>query len=294
MRNHIFILTIYLFILFNSSIFSQEFDQEIETINKITECIFQKKIKKPEQVTEGKDGETLTETIPLKKEVACTKEQLKQSFVLLLSTHKNIYFQEKIFFTTLVSLFVFIVLFRQHRLTKKIKDLENKLNKSLQTIHDILESSSENPKNDSLQINILNLEARQRGIEETLEKLLEEKSTTKIDAPFIQEEEFTELFYMNFPKIDGSFPVSSIRKTQSNSCYKFYSKDGHHAEFELSYNSEMLGRLLNGVEIYIEPACESINPLDFGALQISNLERGEAIKQGNTWKVIKKAKIKYD
>jgi hypothetical protein len=294
MPNYIILIIIYLFLLFNFSIFPKEIDLEEESINKITECVFQKKIKKSEQISEIKDGEVPQETIPLKKEPSCTKEQLKQSFVDLLSTNKNIYFQEKIFFTTLVSLFVFIVLFRQHGLTKKIRDLENKLNQSLQTIHDILESSSETPKNDSLQINILNLEARQRGIEETLGRLLEEKSAGKTNVPQFQEEESTLPFYMPFPKIDGSFPVSSARITQSNSCYKFYPKDNLQAEFELSYNSEMLGRLLNSVEIYIEPACESINSVDFGALQISNIERGEAIRHGNTWKVIKKAKIKYD
>ena len=294
MRNYILLIIIYFYLLFNISILSWENDQEEEQINKITECIFQKKIKKQEQISEIKDGEVPQETIPLKKEPTCTKEQLKQSFVVLFSINKNIYFQEKIFFTTLVSLFVFVVLFRQHVLTKKIRDLENKLDKSLQTIHDILESSSENPKNDSIQISLLNLEARQRGIEETLETLLEEKSTTNTDASPTQEEVSTFSFYMAFPKIDGSFPVSSARKTQDNSSYKFYSKDNIHAEFELSYNSEMLGRLLNSVEIYIEPACESINSLDFGALQISNIERGVAKRHGNTWKVIKKAKIKYD
>ena len=293
MRSYIIII-IYFYLLFNFSLLSWENDHEEEPINKITDCVFQKKIKKQEQISEIKDGEVLPETIPLKKEPTCTKEQLKQSFIMLLSTNKNIYFQEKIFFTTLVSLFIFVVLFRQHVLTKKIKDLEDKLNKSLQTIHDILESSSENPKNDSLQVNLLNLEARQRGIEETLETLLEEKNSIKTDASPTQEEESSFPFYMTFPKIDGSFPVSSVRKTQDNSSYKFYSKDDLHAEFELSYSSEMLGRLLNSVEIYIEPACESINSLDFGALQISNIERGVAKRQGNTWKVIKKAKIKYD
>jgi hypothetical protein len=293
MRNYILII-IYFFLLFNFSLLSWENDQEEDIINKITDCVFQKKIKKQEQISEIKDGEVLPETIPLKKEPTCTKEQLKQSFIVLLSTNKNIYFQEKIFFTTLVSLFVFVVLFRQHILTKKIKDLEDKLNKSLQTIHDILESSSENPKNDSLQVNLLNLEARQRGIEETLETLLEEKNSIKTEASLTQEEEPSLVFYMTFPKIDGSFPVSSARKTHTNSCYKFYSNDDLHAEFELSYSSEMLGRLLNSVEIYIEPACESINSLDFGALQISNIERGVAKRHGNIWKVIKKAKIKYD
>lgn len=293
MRNYI-IVTIYFLLLFNFSLLSWENEQEEEPINKITDCIFQKKIKKQEQTSESKEGEALPESLPIKKELTCTKEQLKQSFIMLFSTNKNIYFQEKIFFTTLVSLFIFVVLFRQHSLTKKIKDLENKLNKSIQTIHDILESSSENPKSDSFQVNLLNLEARQKGIEETLDTLLEERNSIKTDASPTLEEESTLIFYMTFPKIDGSFPVSSARKIQSNSSYKFYSKDDLHAEFELSYSSEMLGRLLNSVEIYIEPACESINSLDFGALQISNIERGVAKRQGNTWKVIKKAKIKYD
>ena len=56
----------------------------------------------------------------------------------------------------------------------------------------------------------------------------------------------------------------------------------------------MLGRILNGHEIYIEPACEPINEVNFRAQQIITLEKGEAFKEGSIWKISKKAKIKYD
>ena len=56
----------------------------------------------------------------------------------------------------------------------------------------------------------------------------------------------------------------------------------------------MLGRILNSEEAYLKPACESVNSLDFSALQITNIQKGIAIKEGNSWKVIKKAIIRYD
>ncbi len=284
-----------LFLLLNISILPDEFSEEQE-IEKITECIFQKKSKRQDVNSENTEGEIKSEPSILKKELPCQKEQFKSSLNQILNSTKNTYIKDKILYTGLFSIFVFLLLVRQYSLNQKIKKLGEKLNQSLLTIHDILDANSKQSATEVLDLKLMTLDARQRGTEETLQILLNQKqspSTETDDSPTHKEEPVSN-FYMTFPKMDGSFPQSSKRKSQNNSSYKFFPLDEVHAEFELSYSADMLGRILNGVEIYIEPACESVNDLDFGALMITNLERGIAVKEGNHWKITQKAKIRYD
>jgi hypothetical protein len=283
------------FLVLNSPLFPDEFSEQ-EIIEKITECFFQKKSKRQDVNSETKEGEINSEPPILKKELPCQKEQFKSSLNLILNSTKNTYIKDKILFTGLFSVFVILILVRQYSLNKKIKKLEEKLNQSLLTIHDILDANSKQSKTEVLDLKLMTLDARQRGTEETIQILLNQKQSSSMETEESPNhtEEPVSIFYMTFPKMDGSFPQSSKRKSQNNSSYKFFPIDESHAEFELSYQSDMLGRILNGVEIYIEPACESANPLDFGALMITNLERGIAVKEGNHWKIIQKAKIRYD
>ena len=263
-----------------------------ESINKLTECIISKKVKRTESNIETQNADN-SEIIPSKKESYCNKENISKYFINLYSPQKITYHYYIYLFYLI---FIFILFYILYNLNIKIKGLEYKLNKSIETIHDILESNSSRDINNEFYKKIMNLEARQFGVEESLQNILTKTSSgkqleTNLD---LNEMERYQPFFMIYPNKNGIFPQNAKRKTKENTTYIFYPINDNQSEFEISYDSEMLGRILNSEEAYLKPACESVNSLDFSALQITNIQKGIAIKEGNSWKVIKKAIIRYD
>ena len=280
-----------IFLFSFSLLYSDENISIEESINKLSECIISKKIKKTEPNIENQNADN-SEIIPSKKESYCNKENISKYLINLYSPQKiNYYYINFLYFLLLIILFYLL-----YKFNIKIKGLEYKLNKSIETIHDILESNSSRDINNEFYQKIMNLEARQFGVEESLQNILTKTSSgkqleTNLD---LNEMERYQPFFMIYPNKNGIFPQNAKRKTKENTTYIFYPINDNQSEFEISYDSEMLGRILNSEEAYLKPACESVNSLDFSALQITNIQKGIAIKEGNTWKVIKKAIIRYD
>ena len=280
-----------IFLFSFSLLYSDENISIEESINKLSECIISKKIKKIEPNIETQNADN-SEIIPSKKESYCNKENISKYLINLYSPQKiNYYYINFLYFLLLIILFYLL-----YKFNIKIKGLEYKLNKSIETIHDILESNSSRDINNEFYQKIMNLEARQFGVEESLQNILTKTSSgkqleTNLD---LNEMERYQPFFMIYPNKNGIFPQNAKRKTKENTTYIFYPINDNQSEFEISYDSEMLGRILNSEEAYLKPACESVNSLDFSALQITNIQKGIAIKEGNTWKVIKKAIIRYD
>ncbi len=280
-----------IFLFSFSLLYSDENISIEESINKLSECIISKKIKKTEPNIENQNADN-SEIIPSKKESYCNKENISKYLINLYSPQKINYY----YINFLNFLFIIILFYILYKFNIKIKGLEYKLNKSIETIHDILESNSSRDINNEFYKKIMNLEARQFGVEESLQNILTKTSSgkqleTNLD---LNEMERYQPFFMIYPNKNGIFPQNAKRKTKENTTYIFYPINDNQSEFEISYDSEMLGRILNSEEAYLKPACESVNSLDFSALQITNIQKGIAIKEGNTWKVIKKAIIRYD
>ncbi len=281
----------FIFLLSFSLIFSEEQLSPEESALKLSECILSKKNKRINNnldIYANEENEIISST----KDPSCTKENINKYLLKLISvesTTPNWYLT--IFFIVLLFL-IFII----YKLFKKIILIEEKLNKSLETIHDILESNSSRDINNEYLQRMLNIEARQFGIEESIEDILSKSNTAQNNeiSSESNDKEYINPFYMIYPNKNGIFPQNAKRKSKENTTYIFYPINEYQSEFEISYDSEMLGRILNSEDAYLKPACDSINSLDFSALQITNIQRGQAIKEGNSWKVVKKAIIRYD
>ena len=283
---------IIIFLLFFTNIYSDENISTEDSINKLTDCIISKKVRKLDANNETQTIDN-SEIVPSKKDSFCNKENLNKYLINLYNSDKNTYHN---YIYMLYLLVLFILFYILYILNTKIKDLQYKLNKSIETIHDILESNSSRDINQEFYQKFMNLEARQFGVEESLQNILTKTDYEK-QMETIQDSSELERslpFFMIYPNKNGVFPQNAKRKTKENTTYIFYPINDKQSEFEISYDSEMLGRILNSEEAYIKPACESMNSLDFSALQITNIQKGIAVKDGNSWKVIKKAIIRYD
>jgi hypothetical protein len=281
----------FIFLLTFSFISSEEQLSPEESALKLSECILSKKNKKIDNnhdiyTNEGYENAAST------KDPSCTKENINKYLLKLKSpelTSPNWY----LFILFLILLFFILIIFK---LFKKIILIEDKLNRSLETIHDILESNSNKEINNEMFQRLLNIEARQFGIEESIEEILTKSNLPQNIETIIGSNDKDQInpFYMIYPNKNGIFPQNAKRKNKENTTYVFYPINEYQSEFEISYDSEMLGRILNSEDAYLKPACDSINSLDFSALQITNIQKGQAIKEGNSWKVVKKAIIRYD
>jgi len=285
-------ILIIIFLFSFTIIYCDDFISTEESINKITDCIISKKARKTDPSHDSIAIDN-NETIPSKKDSFCNKENLNKYLLMLYNTDKNTYHYYIYILYLLLLLILFYILYI---LSNKIKSVEYKLNKSIETIHDILESNSSREINHEYYQKIMNLEARQFGVEESLQNILtkifsEQQFETILET---NELEKVQTFYMIYPNKNGVFPQNAKRKIKENTTYIFYPINENQSEFEICYESEMLGRILNSEEAYIKPACDSVNSLDFSALQITNIQKGIAIKDGSSWKVIKKAIIRYD
>ena len=102
---------------------------------------------------------------------------------------------------------------------------------------------------------------------------------------------------MAIPNENGNFDttqVSDIFK-RPNSVYEFsiISKDGNQAEFNVYDDIATMIRALDNFDKYIKPACRSNRILHKNATKIITDTKGLAIKEGNSWRVIEKAIIRY-
>lgn len=283
------ILSIILSLIFliHSHILLAVDQSEEEILNKLSECITYKKSKRVDLSSHELDNSGETS----KKEFICTKESVNELLISLRNNtkqeNKNLYI---VIFVSTGSLFllIYFLYLRQNKQNKILKQ-------DLQTSR-ALDVEYDSQSNDLLSAKIMNIEARQAGIEETLDSFLGKVMANLDRTNYNSEQSGKEEpnFYMTFPKPDGSFPQASKRKNKEGTSYIFFPISDTRAEFELSYDREMLGRILNGHEIYIEPACEPLNEVNFRAQQIITIEKGEAFKEGSIWKIFKKAKIKYD
>ena len=105
-------------------------------------------------------------------------------------------------------------------------------------------------------------------------------------------------FFMAIPNENGNFDathVSDIFK-RPKSVYEFtiITKDGNQAEFSIYDDIATMIRALDNFEEYIKPACRSNAILHKNATKVITEKKGLAVREGNSWRVIEKAIIRYN
>lgn len=104
-------------------------------------------------------------------------------------------------------------------------------------------------------------------------------------------------FYLSTPNSDGSFNNSSANSTykEGASIYKFQNSQANRAKFKIDEHDASVKLALAYPDKNIDPVCDAQNAFDPRARRIFTVEPGIAeLSSDNKWKVITKAKIRYE
>jgi hypothetical protein len=102
------------------------------------------------------------------------------------------------------------------------------------------------------------------------------------------------VFFMRIPTYDGLF--NDLRKSDAfrpaESVYEFTQTSKTTASFVLVTDAPTQLMAIQGFSMYIAPACETNDMFpEYDAERITTIEPGEAIKEGDLWRVVKKAVV---
>lgn len=104
-----------------------------------------------------------------------------------------------------------------------------------------------------------------------------------------------EIFYVNKVSKEGRFYLSSLTQScAENSLYKITLIDDNNATFEFINQTKSIKYSLDIPHDILFPVCEQIEAFNQEAKAIITQTVGKLIKENDYWKVIEKAKIKYD
>lgn len=105
-----------------------------------------------------------------------------------------------------------------------------------------------------------------------------------------------EIFYLSTPNKDGSFNEKSAHSSykESASIYKFTKTIYGDAEFQIDESESSIKLALEYPEKNIDPVCDAENAFNPKASQIITVKLGKAELDGDKWKVIRKAIIRYE
>jgi uncharacterized protein YoxC len=135
----------------------------------------------------------------------------------------------------------------------------------------------------------------------SIHKRVNERSVTTqketFQYPQKQVEEVYEEYFFSNPTSNGDFTDAYKKKNYipNESIYRFLvHKNGTNASFTFIDEEAAIKTAIRIASSYIEPVCENVNPRNPSAKSIITVEQGIAVKEGNVWKVTKKAKIRYE
>lgn len=104
------------------------------------------------------------------------------------------------------------------------------------------------------------------------------------------------LFFLSTPNSDGSFNNSSANFSfrEGASIYKFQNTKDNRAQFKIDERDASVKLALNYPDKNIDPVCDALNAFDPRARKIFTVEPGLAELVGDRWRVITKARIRYE
>jgi len=106
----------------------------------------------------------------------------------------------------------------------------------------------------------------------------------------------SQAFFLSTPNSDGSFNNSSanVSYKEGASIYKFQNIKGNRAKFRIDERDASVKLALAYPDKNIDPVCDALNAFDPRARKIFTQVPGEAELLDDRWKVITKAKIRYE
>jgi hypothetical protein len=104
------------------------------------------------------------------------------------------------------------------------------------------------------------------------------------------------VFFLSTPNSDGSFNNSSANSAfrEGASIYKFQNTKDNRAQFKIDERDASVKLALNYPDKNIDPVCDALNAFDPRARKIFTEVPGIAELTGDKWRVITKARIRYE
>ena len=129
-------------------------------------------------------------------------------------------------------------------------------------------------------------------------EIVQPKYETKTPQEYKQPEtkQNFETFYLSGPNLDGTFNVSSAQTIYKDgaSIYRLQKTSANRAVFQIEDKEQALSLALSYPERTIDPVCESSNPFNSSSRKIFTEKVGEVELVDDKWKLIRKAKIRYE
>ena len=140
------------------------------------------------------------------------------------------------------------------------------------------------------------MEITNSGVPEQIVKPALAPSTNAVPAPAREPEKTIQNFYLSTPNSDGSFNNSSANSSykEGASIYKFQNTKENQAKFKIDEHEASVRLALAYPDKNIDPVCDALNAFDPKARKIYTVENGIAELIGDKWKVITKARIRYE
>lgn len=120
--------------------------------------------------------------------------------------------------------------------------------------------------------------------------MLEVGDTISLEVPPAAMEE---TLYLPAPTPDGWFPEGSASLQVGKSIYRLRSVDGVNGYFSMLTSPDALATALISVSQFVKPACRIEGDTHRLPQRVETLEEGTAQRDGNAWRVVRKATVRF-
>ncbi len=100
-------------------------------------------------------------------------------------------------------------------------------------------------------------------------------------------------YYLTAPSADGIFQNASEQE-HSGSIYQLTTTDGTNGSYIMLSTPDAIAMAMISVSQFVKPACRIDGSTQRQARSIVTLEEGVAQREGDGWRVVKKATVRFD
>lgn len=99
--------------------------------------------------------------------------------------------------------------------------------------------------------------------------------------------------YLPAPTVDGIFTSQSEREEEGKSIYRLTTADGRNGTFELLATPDAIATAMISVSQFVKPVCKIEGNVHRMPQHIETIEPGTVQREGDTWRTVVKAVVKW-
>ncbi len=120
-----------------------------------------------------------------------------------------------------------------------------------------------------------------------------ETASAPQSAPTVSLATQEQTFYLSAPSADGTFREASTNE-HAGSIYQLSTTDGINAHFIMLSTPDAIATAMISVSQFVKPACRIEGNTHRQPRSIITLDEGVAKREGEEWRVVKKAIVRFD